>query len=42
LTARQVVKAIEQTASGRGTRTDELGYGVIDVEAAIALAQSIS
>jgi subtilisin family serine protease len=42
LTARQVVKALEQTASGRGTRTDELGYGVIDADAAIALAQSIS
>jgi thermitase len=42
LSARQVVKAIEQTASGRGTRTDELGYGVIDVDAAIALARGIS
>jgi subtilisin family serine protease len=42
LTARQVVKALEQTASGRGTRTDDLGYGEIDVDAAIALARAIS
>ena len=42
LTARQVVNAIEQTASGHGTRTDELGYGVIDVEAAVAFVRGIS
>jgi subtilisin family serine protease len=42
LTARQVVKALEQTASGRGTRTNGVGYGEIDVDAAIALARAIS
>ena len=40
LTARQVVTLLEQTASGRGTRTDDLGYGVIDVAAALALARA--
>ena len=41
LTARQVVTVLEQTASGRGTRTDELGYGVVDVAAAVARAQEL-
>ena len=40
LTARQVVALLEQTASGRGARTDDLGYGVIDVAAALALARA--
>ena len=40
LTARQVVALLERTASGRGTRTDDLGYGVIDVAAALALARA--
>jgi subtilisin family serine protease len=34
--ARQVVALLEQTASGRRVRTDELGYGVVDVQAALA------
>ncbi|HZC31422.1 MAG TPA: S8 family serine peptidase, partial [Gaiellaceae bacterium] len=40
LTARQVVRIIESTASGHGARSDELGYGVIDVAAAVAAARS--
>lgn len=40
LTARQVAAILEQTASGHGTWTPDLGYGVIDVAAAVALAQS--
>jgi subtilisin family serine protease len=38
LTAQQVAAVLEQTASGRGTWTSELGYGVIDVAAAVDLA----
>ncbi len=41
LTARQVVAALEETASGRGIRTNELGFGVVDVAAAVALARTI-
>jgi len=41
LTARQVVSVLQQTASGGGVRNDELGYGVLDVEAAVALARSL-
>jgi len=36
LTARQVVAVLQETASGRGTRTDELGFGVVDAAAAVA------
>jgi len=39
LTARAVVAILEQTASGDGKWTPELGYGVIDVAAAVARAQ---
>ena len=42
LTARGVVKIIEETASGRGAHTDDLGYGVIDACAAVALARAVS
>jgi serine protease len=40
LTARQVVSILEQTASGGGARTSELGYGVVDVAAAVARARA--
>jgi len=36
LTARQVAAILRETASGRGTRTDQLGYGVVDLSAALA------
>jgi hypothetical protein len=38
LSARQVVSILEQTASGHGLRDDELGYGVVDADAAVARA----
>jgi subtilisin family serine protease len=41
LTARQVVGALQQTASGGGVRNDDVGYGVLDVAAAVALARSV-
>lgn len=41
LTARQVVRILEQTASGAGTRTSELGFGVIDTAAAVAAAAAL-
>lgn len=41
LTVQQVVTILEETASGRGTRTDELGFGVIDVAAAVTLARAL-
>jgi subtilisin family serine protease len=39
LTARQVVAVLRETASGHGTHTPELGFGVIDVAAAVARAR---
>ena len=42
LTTKQVVKVLEETASGGGTRTNDLGYGVIDLAAALALARALS
>jgi len=42
LTARQVVGLLQETASGRGVRTQELGFGVVDVSAAVARARSLS
>jgi len=39
LTARDVVRILEQTASGNGTRNDELGFGVVDVGRALAAAR---
>jgi len=42
LTAQQVAELLEQTASGRGRWTPDLGFGVLDVGAAVALAQSQS
>ena len=37
----QVVRLLEETASGHGLRTDELGFGVIDPDAAVARARSL-
>jgi thermitase len=42
LRAAQVASILEQTASGRGNWNAELGYGVLDVAAAVARAQSTS
>jgi subtilisin family serine protease len=42
LTARQVVTILKETASGHGTRTDALGFGVIDAASAVALARALS
>jgi subtilisin family serine protease len=39
MTAQQVAQTLKATASGNGTWTPELGYGVVDVAAAVALAQ---
>jgi subtilisin family serine protease len=39
LSARDVVRILEQTASGSGTRNDELGFGVVDVARAIEAAR---
>lgn len=39
LTAREVVRILEQTASGNGMRNDELGFGVVDVTRAVAAAR---
>jgi subtilisin family serine protease len=38
LTARQVADILKTTASGHGAWSAELGYGVLDVGAAVALA----
>jgi subtilisin family serine protease len=40
LTASRVAAILRDTASGRGVRTNELGFGVIDVLAAVARARS--
>jgi subtilisin family serine protease len=40
LTAREVVAILEQTASGQGTRNDEVGFGVIDAAAAVRRARA--
>ncbi len=42
LRAAQVASILEQTASGRGSWNAELGYGVLDVAAAVAKAQTAS
>jgi subtilisin family serine protease len=39
LRAEEVASILEQTATGRGTWTADLGYGVLDVAAAVARAQ---
>ena len=40
LTARQVAHILERTASGHGTWSPELGWGVVDVAKAVARAQA--
>ena len=40
LSARQVAAILEQTASGHGTWTPDLGYGVLDIGAAVAAASA--
>lgn len=40
LSADQVASILEQTASGRGAWTPELGFGVLDVAAAVTRAQA--
>ena len=42
LSAQGVAAILEQTASGRGSWTPELGYGVLDVGAAVARARGTS
>jgi subtilisin family serine protease len=42
LSARQVAQILEETASGHGTWTPELGFGDIDVGAAVQQAQSLA
>jgi len=42
LTAQQVAQILEQTASGHGRWTPQLGFGVIDVGAAVAVASAQS
>jgi subtilisin family serine protease len=42
LSARQVARVLEETASGHGAWTSDLGYGVVDVTAAVARAQTIA
>lgn len=41
LSLRQVVELLQQTATGLGRRDDELGYGVVDVAAAVARAEAL-
>jgi len=40
LTAPQVAQILKETAAGAGRWTPELGFGVLDVEAAVARAQA--
>jgi serine protease len=42
LRAKQVAAILERTASGHGMRTPALGYGVIDVAAAVAAAGALA
>jgi len=42
LTARQVADILKTSASGHGTWSDDVGYGVLDIAAAVALAAGIS
>jgi subtilisin family serine protease len=42
LRAAEVARILKETATGRGVRNDELGYGVLDVAAAVSAAQSSS
>jgi subtilisin family serine protease len=40
LRARDVARILRETATGGGVRNDELGYGVLDVAAAVEAAQA--
>jgi len=40
LTAQQVAQILKQTASGHGSWTSDLGFGVVDIAAAVAQASS--
>ena len=40
LTAQQVAQILKETASGNGRWTSDLGFGIVDVAAAVARAQS--
>jgi hypothetical protein len=40
LRARDVAGILKATASGHGGRNDELGYGVLDIAAAVEAAQA--
>lgn len=42
LTAQQVARILEQTASGHGRWNPDLGWGVVDIAAAVARAQTIA
>ena len=42
LTARQVARVLEMSASGHGTWTPDLGFGVVDVAAAVGSAQQLA
>jgi subtilisin family serine protease len=42
LTARQVATVLKRSASGHGTWTPSLGFGVLDVGAAVALAPNVA
>jgi subtilisin family serine protease len=41
LTPRQIVRILEETASGQGVRTNDLGFGVVDPVAAVARAGTV-
>jgi subtilisin family serine protease len=41
LTPRQIVRILEETASGHGARTNDLGFGVVDPVAAVARAGTV-
>ena len=41
LTPRQIVRILEETASGHGTRTNDLGFGVVDPASAVARARFV-
>ena len=41
LTHREVVRLLEETASGHGIRTNQLGFGVVDPVSAVARARSV-
>jgi len=42
LSARAVARLLETTASGRGTWTPQLGFGIVDAAAAVARAQQLA